>query len=293
MISFSRLGTHSRLGNHLFQYAFLRTTALRLGVKFYCPSWSGDSFFDLHDQAERADTPLSIHLQYNEREDRPGLNMGALKIEDGTNVQGYFQSEKYLDRESVLRWYHFKEEKIANIQKRYAHVNFQNSVGLSVRLGDFLDPRLEKKFYVARRFYYLRALELVQHKENIVVFSDDMSRAKFMLGNLGVNTVFVENYEPYEGLYLQSQCHDFVCSTSTYSWWGAWLNTYPKRLIVAPAEGPFRPGARLNSGPFRPGVRLKNDYFWPDEWVKIRALYPCIDHYQFIKYKRPLFSGTR
>ena len=292
MISFSRLGLHSRLGNHLFQYAFLRTAARRLGVKFYCPPWAGDSFFNLDDQAEREPSALGISRQYHEREDRPGMNAAALKIADGTDVQGYFQSEQYFDRSSVLDWYRFKPEKIASIKKRYAHVSFSNSVGLSVRLGDFLDPRLEKKFYVARRFYYLKALKRLPDREHVVVFSDDIAKARMLLGDLGPGAVFVENYEPYEGLYLQAQCHDFIGSTSTYSWWGAWLNRYPDRLIVAPAEGPFRPGARLSARPFRPGLRLKNDDFWPRQWTKLRALHPGIDHYQFVKHRRPLFGGV-
>ena len=46
MIAFTRLGKMGQFGNQLFQYAFLyaflRTTAQRLGVKFYCHEWIGD-----------------------------------------------------------------------------------------------------------------------------------------------------------------------------------------------------------------------------------------------------------
>ena len=60
MISFSNLGNHGRLGNQLFQYAFLRTTAARLGTEFYCPQWDGDEIFDLHDREERVAMPSGI-----------------------------------------------------------------------------------------------------------------------------------------------------------------------------------------------------------------------------------------
>lgn len=49
MISFTQLGKGVRLGNIMFQYPFLRTTAQRLGVKFYCPSWKGDELFNLYE----------------------------------------------------------------------------------------------------------------------------------------------------------------------------------------------------------------------------------------------------
>lgn len=293
MISFSHLGVNGRLGNHLFQYAFLRTTALRLGVKFYCPAWAGDSFFDLQDQEYRVATPPEPKFQYCEKNNKPGFNLEALRIQDRTNIQGYFQSEQYFNRRSVLDWYQFRENKISRIKNKYKNINFNESVGISVRMGDFLDRRLEKKFYIARRFYYINALKIVRAKRNIIVFSDDVPKAKVLLGDLGSNMIFIEDYEPYEGLYLQSQCHDFICSTSTYSWWGAWLNDYPNRIVVAPREGPFRPGARLEGWRYRIGARLKNESFWPASWVTCNSLYPLIDNYHVIKHFRPFFRDPR
>lgn len=274
MISFSTLGTRSGFGNHLFQYAFLRSTARRLGVKFYCPKWIGDSVFCLDDKNERAEAPTGIVSEYREPYDCTGLNESALQIGDGTNIQGYFQTEKYFDREQVHRWYRFKEEKIADIQTRFHHVNFASSVGLQVRLGDFVTVYGDL-FYVARRSYYKRAIKLVPRKDSIVVFSDDVPRARILLGDLGTPVTFIEDYEPYEGLYLESQCRDFICSPSTYGWWGAWLNSYPDKVVIAPKEGPFRPGAPV-----------RNDDFWPDNWIKIQALRHGLDHYQVIVKKR-------
>jgi hypothetical protein len=49
MISFPKLGNYGRLGNQLFQYAFLRSSARRLGVQFHCPKWDGGDIFDLDD----------------------------------------------------------------------------------------------------------------------------------------------------------------------------------------------------------------------------------------------------
>jgi glycosyl transferase family 11 len=268
VISFSALGARSRLGNHLFQYAFLRTIARKLRVKFYCPSWIGDAIFNLDDGAERAHIPCDIRLKYQEPYQCTGLNESALQIGDNTDIEGYFQTEKYLDRKEVCRWYTFKDASIAGIRKRYEQVEFENSVGISVRLGDFVTT-YGALFYVARRSYYRRALELVRRKTMIVVFSDDIPAARAVLGDLGAPIIFATDYEPYEGVYLQSQCHDFICSASTYSWWGAWLNQNPDRIIIAPKEGAFRPGAPVS-----------NEDFWPENWSKIRALRPLLDHYQ-------------
>lgn len=274
MISFSTLGTRSRLGNHLFQYAFLRTTAQRLGVKFYCPEWIGDSIFQLNDDSERASSPIDIRLNYAEPANYTGLNASALRIKDGTNIQGYFQTEQYFDKDNVRQWYRFKEEIISNNRQRFSSIDFMDSCGLHVRMGDFVTT-YEELFYVPRLEYYKRALQLVKKQDNIIVFSDDIPAAKKLLSNLGDRFTFIDGYEANEGIYLQSLCHDFICTSSTYGWWGAWLNNTPDRVIIAPFEGPFRPGSPI-----------KNQEFWPRDWLTIPALRYGLDHYNAIKTKR-------
>jgi hypothetical protein len=97
MISFTRLGKAQGLGNQMFQYAFLRTTAQRLGVTFFCPAWKGERIFQLKDEAVRVREPLSIDKKYCQPKDTSGFSPSALRIEDGTEIFGFFQSEKYFD----------------------------------------------------------------------------------------------------------------------------------------------------------------------------------------------------
>jgi hypothetical protein len=80
MISCKKLGKPElgRLGNQLFQYVFLRLTARRLGVKFYCPEWIGDEIFELDDSSERSDNPENITKFYNEPKNYFGFNENAL-----------------------------------------------------------------------------------------------------------------------------------------------------------------------------------------------------------------------
>ena len=101
MISFLKLGNYGRLGNQLFQYAFIRTTANRLGTEFCCPRWDGDDFFDLHDSNTRIASPSGITNKFDPGP-QAGFNAEALKILNNTEIQGFFQSEKYYtDKETV------------------------------------------------------------------------------------------------------------------------------------------------------------------------------------------------
>jgi len=273
VIAFSRLGKRSRLGNHLFQYAFLRTVARGLNVPFYCPPWAGDRIFHLDDDAERATAPEGIVLEYLEPPHCTGYDEEARRISDGTDVTGYFQSPRYFDRNAVLSWYRFREEAVDSVRNAYRHVDFANSVGLHVRMGDFVTDYADT-FYVARAGYYRRALKMVPRNRSIVVFSDDVPSARKHLGDLRAAVTYIEGHEPHEVLFLQSLCRDFICSPSSFSWWGAWLNRYPDKVVIAPGEGPFRPGSSV-----------RNDDFWPEDWLKIRALWPFVDHRLFVVNK--------
>jgi hypothetical protein len=274
MISFSTLGIRSGLGNHLFQYVFLRTTAQRLGVQFYCPEWIGDFVFELNDTLERAKSPSSIFSEYVEPRQYTGINKSAFCIQDGTNIQGYFQTEQYFNKDHVREWYRFKEDSLLNVRQKFESIDFTKSCGLSIRLGDFVTTYGDL-FYVPRLEYYMRALKQVKNQDNIIVFSDDISGAKVLLNKMGERFTFIDGYKPYEGIYLQSLCHDFICSNSTYSWWGAWLNNRQDKVIVAPAEGPFRPGSPV-----------KNHEFWPSDWQTTSALRYGLDHRNAFKTKR-------
>ncbi len=278
MISFTKFGELGRLGNQLFQYAFLRSKARQLGVKFYCPSWIGDTAFDLNDSSERMAAAEAINYRYVESADYTGFNQNTAQIKDCTDIHGYFQTEKYFC-EDVRSWYRFKDSAIDDVRRQYKNMDFANSVGISVRLGDFVTT-YGHQYYVPMRQFYSRSLELTPRAESVMVFSDDIPGAKKLLGDLGTKMHFIENYEPHEGLYLQSICRDYICSPSTYAWWAAWLNNYEDSVIVAPAEGAFRPGGRK-----------KNHEYWPDRYKKIPALRMGTDHY--IAYKLVKFARRK
>ena len=279
MISFPKLGELGRFGNQLFQYAFVRTTARRLGVPFHCPAWPGDAVFELNDAAERTAETGPLRQKYQEPYVNTGFNADALRIIDGSEVQGYFQTPRYFDDPHAVRqWYRFKPEAIAAVARKYAGIDFADSVGLHLRLGDFVTT-FSEFFYVARPAYYRDALKRMPPRRHVIVFSDDIAAARMLLGDLGPSAIFIDGNSAHEDLYLQTRCRDFICSPSTYSWWGAWLNPRADKTIVAPREGLFRPGARL-----------KNRDFWPDEWTRVKALRGFRDHHFFYMREKRLMA---
>lgn len=278
MISFKELGHYGRFGNQLFQYAFLRTTARRLGVKFFCPEWAGDKIFLLNDENERDAIPGPTGKEYRQPLGNGGFIDSALRIEDGTDILGYFQAERYFDRESVTRWYTFRPEVVAAVQGKYRHIDLAQCAGIHLRFGDM---KSNPMFVVLPPRYYAKALSILPPRKQILVFSDELPAAREQLRGIPGNFLYIEGNEHFEDLYLMTRCGDFVCSVSTLSWWGAWLNDRPHKTVVAPPEG------------LRPGCFIRSPDFCCAGWVPLDTNWFILDDYRFLLLKRRLDPWKR
>jgi hypothetical protein len=262
VISFKNLGRQGKLGNQLFQYVFLRTAARKLGVKFFCPVWIGDKIFNLKDEEERSLEPVNINKIYTETDYNRHPDLSDLV--DGVDISGYFQTDDYFPSQDVRKWLTFRKDFFDQVIKKYSAIDFSQTTGMHLRYGDKVDLLVNRaQYYTCPPSYYRKALEKVNHKNKILVFSDDVVLAKKDLKGLRGNFEYISGNLPHEDLYLMSCCRDFISSSSSLSWWGAWLIAYNDKRVVCPQEGIFRPG-------YHRGIKVNS--YWPDEWTKIRAL---------------------
>jgi hypothetical protein len=70
------------------------------------------------------------------------------------------------------------------------------------------------------------------------VFSDDMSWVSSNL-DLPFPHTFVEHnrgISSNQDMRLMSMCRHHIVANSSFSWWGAWLNPYAEKLVVAPRK---------------------------------------------------------
>jgi Glycosyl transferase family 11 len=110
-------------------------------------------------------------------------------------------------------------------------------VSLHVRRGDATIP-VEGKV-VLQREYYANAIALIKERfvdPTFFVFSDDIPFVKQNLG-LDPGTVFIDHngtFAAHEDLRLMASCRHHIIANSTFSWWGAWLNPRPDKVVIAP-----------------------------------------------------------
>ena len=164
-------------------------------------------------------------------------NTGELAT-DYMDIYGYFQSEKYFlnyknDLLSLLSPISKESESEKSIIKK---INSMNSCGITLRLGD--DYLKSKNLNVCDESYYLTAIKYMKEKEpdvNFYIFSDNISRAKKMLGlNSGYN--YIDGFKDYEQLRILYNCRNFIISNSSFSWWGSYLSRNDKKKIIAPKK---------------------------------------------------------
>ena len=68
------------------------------------------------------------------------------------------------------------------------------------------------------------------------VFSDDLPWCMENLERTRLLPVDLAQswYAPLADMHLMSQCRHHIISNSTFSWWGAWLNTAQGKIVLAP-----------------------------------------------------------
>ena len=153
---------------------------------------------------------------------------------------GYFQNEKYFSEyENDIRLiYEFQEN---NPLSYYSNqIKFDNnSVSIHIRRGDYVSDSNANHFHgICSEQYYSAALNTIEGKiktPNYYIFSDEILWVKNNM-NFPKNSIYIENeYEhPIFEMNLMSMCKHNIIANSSFSWWGAWLNKNPSKVVIAP-----------------------------------------------------------
>ncbi len=174
---------------------------------------------------------------------------------------GYWQNERYFSdiRQEILMAY-----MPISIDQRNASVarklSTSNSVSIHVRHGDFLDKKLYRG--ICDLDYYRTAIERMMKETDVelfCIFSNDIEWCKenivpMLYGKDYILADWNTGADSYLDMYLMSQCRNNIIAHSSFSWWGAWLNQYPQKIVIGP----------------RKWVNIKNSEFQLNpSWIKI------------------------
>jgi hypothetical protein len=157
----------------------------------------------------------------------------------GSNIvlDGYWQSEKYfIDYKTELQ---NEFTPINQIENDYLkQINDALSVSLHVRRGDYANHKQTNNFHGLMSLeYYNSAISLMQSRLGdritIFIFSDDIEWCKQNIKTTA-NTIYVTGNDGLTDMQLMAACQNNIIANSSFSWWGAWLNRNPNKIVVAP-----------------------------------------------------------
>ena len=272
-------------GNQLFSYAFGYALSQRLHADLYVDTSTQDNGIGrelelLHLNVKYAGRLTYVYKRdlanravFNKlrrrnmigwttdvyREQYPTIyEAGVNDIKRDTYFMGSWQSEKYFReyRRELLELFRPKAERPAGVKKVIEEVSEKNSVALHVRRGDYVSIGCQIPMD-----FYDQALQLVREKVGtdwtLYIFSDDAGFCKEYFTKYADSIPIV--YPEYQtdrptldDFLIMSRCKHMIMANSTYSWWAAWLNSNPEKMVVCPELG------------------MWTHDFYPEEWTKIK-----------------------
>ena len=276
------------LGNQLFQYAAAKSLAAKLKtkVKLDTSSFKKNHLrtyslnnFSIDEKfisgAEhfllRAANAISKTLNkagikmrsYRYFEQGLEFNPAFFDTKNNSYIEGYWQSEKnFEDIEDIIRkQLQVKSQPDQKNAAIIAQMNASDSVSLHIRRGDYvIDATTNSIHGVCGLDYYEAAIQYI--KANVVspsffIFSDDMEWVKQNLQIPGSLVAYMDHNgeKDYEDLRLMYSCKHNVIANSSFSWWGAWLNSNGGKIIIAPKN--WFKSTRTNSS------------LLPESWIKL------------------------
>lgn len=255
------------LGNQMFQYALGRRLSLieRQDIKFDKTGYRdggyrsyGLGFFNVEQSFANTDEIKRLKYPYGPiskiwrlfksrvlRIRYTGWEPKKLIQTKNAYLDGYWQSYKYFEdiRETLVKDFSLKIPLEQTHPELLAKISSPNSVSLAVRRTDYLLPINLKNIGVCSADYYNRAIKIVEEKitsPSFFVVCDDLDWVRNNIGFHNHPVTFVSELRKnnsitdYQELILMSKCKHNIIANSSFSWWSAWLNENPDKIVIAP-----------------------------------------------------------
>ncbi len=221
------VGTYfrGRLGNNMYQYAYIRSVAERNGYEFCIYDQSSSEYFDDAFPHLVYNKNCNISNRYMEEVDYD-FKSKFYNLSDNKKTFGFFQNHGYFKLDDVRKWFniYLNEEDNYEYEKILEKYNPNEYCYINYRGKDFASPNHP---HVTYPDFYLDAKSEVSSKKFLVI-TDDVEEAQ--------KKVESDNYiAPIGkvGMKLLTKSKELIIPAwSTFGWWGAWLSE--SNLIIAP-----------------------------------------------------------
>jgi hypothetical protein len=264
------------LGNQLFQYAMGRAVSIRNrtelvldveGFNDYKVRAYSLHFFALAQRFPNAEEEGMIrtrgqeapprkrgwlglfskrvrHLRVIQEELFSGCHPELLSAPPDTYLDGYWQCPEYFQHiEEILRSdFRIIKPLSSQNQEILKKIHGSEAVSVHVRRGDYVtDSSANQLHGTCEPAYYNRAFSHMLNycaEPRFFIFSDepDWVRNNLKLPERHYIVQSPPGTLDFEDLWLMSSCRHHIMANSTYSWWGAWLNSNKSKRVIGPKQ---------------------------------------------------------
>ena len=201
------------------------------------------------------------------RETKPFTINSFDRKQNGSIHVGYFQHWKNVENS----WELFGPELISYIESikfpENLNHDLQKTILIHIRQGDLVT--VTDTMGVLDSGYYSNSISLIMKNHagiafDIVVVTDDVSRAKDVINNEKIDNFFIygpEDLSAWQTLKLLSGAKFIVSANSTLSWWGAYIASKQGGFVVFPDPWFKNWHEQVGTAFYFPGAKTEKSYF--------------------------------
>lgn len=186
-------------------------------------------------------------------------------------LAGYFQSYRYFDYNKELLFKLFRlSAQQDNVMDQYPDTinSDYNNIAMHFRLGDYKNiqdchPLMNYEYYDRALRHIINSKSDVVHRVLYFCQEEDNLTVREIIDKLsdefpGIIFEKADDSIPdWQQLLLMSCCNDNIIANSTFSWWGAYFNEKPSKIVCYPGKW------------FGPKLEHDLNDLFPSEWHKI------------------------
>lgn len=250
---------YGRLGNILFQLAAGLSYSKKYKKEFHCIIKNKDitpySEYKFFAEMFPAENIVKCSRYCVIKEDQYNIPKQLKPVKGNVLLDGYFQSDIYIDKEYIRELFAICDIERINLKWKYTITD--ETVGISVRRGDYLKKENRSIFNVLSKNFYKDVYKKYFNGLKCIVSSDDIDWCKKNFDF--IDAVYIDN-DSVTDMRILSLCKHHILSSSTFSWWSSWLEEKTDSINIVP-----NPWFKNDSGLIGSYVAPKN---WIREYVK-------------------------
>ena len=173
-------------------------------------------------------------------------------------LYGYFQSWKYFNtyfsQICQIICLEKQKEEVCKVVRNFFKEPLENCISMHFRIGDY--KNLQDQYNILNGAYYKASLKTILGSEtreekafekkalHIVYFCEEHDLEEVLQIVLQLKTEFLDyafvradpRIDDWQQMLMMSCCRHNIIANSTFSWWGAYLNSRPNKIVCYPGQ---------------------------------------------------------